>query len=106
MATLDWMLEYSDSNILLDNQALKRICGENLGIQKIRFSDINQVIAEYMSSITAPMRFGGTINQSWRSIHTDMIPYPRIHLLTGSKAPLIPAEQAILESMTVTELAD
>ena len=62
MATLDWMLEYSDSNILFDNQALKRICGENLGIQKIRFSDINQVIAEYMSSITASMRFGGTIN--------------------------------------------
>ena len=27
---LDWMLEYSDLNILLDNQALNRICEEKL----------------------------------------------------------------------------
>ena len=39
-------------------------------------------------------------------MHIDMIPYPRIHMMTGSMAPLIPAEQAITENLSVTELAD
>ena len=82
------------TNILFDNQALNRICEEKLGIHndKLRYSDLNQLIAHYMSSITATMRFGGSINKSLYEIHNNMVPYPRICYLTGSMAPLTPAD--------------
>ena len=92
--SLDWMLNYSDVNIVLDNQALNRICQEKLEIPDANYSDLNELIAHYFSSITSSMRFGGTINQSLNSIHGDMIPYPRVHFLMGTIASITTAEKA------------
>ena len=90
--TLDWMLEYCEFNVFFDNQALNRICDMNLGIPNARYSDLNRIIAQYMSSLTASMRFGGSINSCLANINTDMIPYPRVHYLMGSMAPITSAE--------------
>ena len=75
-------------------------------IPDAKYSDLNQLIAQYFSSITASMRFGGTINQSLNIIHNDMIPYPRVPLLMGTIAPMTTAENAPLLNMPVTEMVD
>ena len=100
------MLNYSDVNIVLDNQALNRICQEKLEIPDANYSDLNELIAHYFSSITASMRFGGTINQSLNRIHIDMLSYPRVHFLMGTIAPITTAEKAPLLNMPITEMVD
>ena len=100
------MLNYSDVNIVLDNQALNRICQEKLEIPDANYSDLNELIAHYFSSITSSMRFGGTINQSLNSIHSDMIPYPRVHFLMGTIASINTAEKAPFLNIPITEMVD
>ena len=41
-----------------------------------------------MSGITASMRFPGELNSDLRGIGTNLIPFPRLHFLTCSQAPL------------------
>ena len=51
------------------------------------YADVNAVIVDHLSSITASMRFGGNKNKSLYELTTDLVPFPRIHFVAPSKAP-------------------
>merc|ERR1712195_355501 len=63
-------------------------------------------IAQSVSSLTASLRFDGALNVDITEFQTNLIPYPRIHFCMASYAPVISAEKAYHEQLSVAELTN
>lgn len=98
------LLEHSDAVILLDNEAIYDICSRNLNIESPTYSNLNRLIAQVVSSLTASMRFDGSLNSSLGEFLTNLIPYPRIHFMLSSYSPILAAEKAYHEATTVGQI--
>lgn len=98
------LLENADLAVMFDNEALYDIFARELENEKPSYSNINQLIAQSVSSMTASIRFEGALNVNISEMRTNLIPYPRHHFLLSSYAPFIPAEKAYQESISVSEI--
>jgi tubulin alpha len=63
-------------------------------------------IEQVMSSLTASLRFDGALNMDLTNFQTNLVPYPRIHFMLSSYAPVISAEKAYHEQLSVSELSN
>lgn len=97
-------LEHSDCSFLIDNEALYNICHKNLGIDFPSHGNLNRLIAQVVSSITASLRFTGSLNVDLNEFQTNLVPYPRIHFPLTSYAPIISNTRAHHEQNSVAEL--
>lgn len=100
------LLEHTDVAFLLDNEAIFDICRKSLGIEQPTFTNLNRLIAQVISSLTASLRFDGALNVDVTEFQTNLVPYPRIHFMLCSYAPVIPAEKAYYEQLNVSELTN
>ena len=102
-------LEHCDCAFLVDNQAIYDICrtklwGECLtnfrpfwaiflyyfsDISRPTYTNLNRLIAQIISSITASLRFDGALNVDLNEFQTNLVPYPRIHYPLATYAPVI-----------------
>merc|ERR1712003_72588 len=96
--------EHTDVCVILDNEAVYDICQKNLNIQSPSYSNLNKLIAQVISSLTASLRFDGALNVDITEFQTNLAPYPRIHFMLSSYAPVISAEKAYHEKLSVAEL--
>jgi tubulin alpha len=99
------MLEFSEVAFMVDNQAMYDICLRNMNIEKPKFTNLNRMIAQAISSITASLRFEGSLNCDLTEFQTNLVPYPRIHFPICSYAPFISSEKAYHETFTTYELS-
>jgi len=67
---------------------------------------LNRLIGQVVSSITASLRFDGALNVDLNEFQTNLVPYPRLHFPLATYAPVISAEKAEHEELTVAELTD
>ena len=72
-------LEHSDCSFMVDNEAIFDICRRNLDIERPSYSNLNRLIGQVVSSITASMRFEGALNVNLMELQMNLVPYPRIH---------------------------
>jgi tubulin alpha len=100
------MLEHSDVAFLVDNEALYDICRRNLDIERPTYTNLNRLLAQCVSSITASLRFDGQLNVDLTEFQTNLVPYPRIHFPLCSYSPVIPAEKAYHEALSVAEITN
>ncbi|KAJ5068421.1 tubulin alpha chain [Anaeramoeba ignava] len=98
------MMDYCDVTFLVDNEAIYEICKQKLGIERPTYVNLNRLIAQVLSSITASLRFEGDLNVDLNEFQTNLVPYPRIHFPLVSYSPIINSKRAAHEAMTVNEL--
>jgi len=100
------LLEHTDVAFMLDNEAIYDICKKNLGIPQPSYTHLNRLIAQVISSLTASLRFDGALNVDINEFQVNLVPYPRIHFLLSSYAPLVPVSKAQHETLTINELTN
>ncbi|EUC67494.1 tubulin alpha-1A chain, partial [Rhizoctonia solani AG-3 Rhs1AP] len=88
----------------VDNEAIYDICKNRLGISSPGFTNLNRLIAQVVSSVTASLRFDGSLNVDLNEFQTNLVPFPRIHFPLATLAPIISAAKAQHEQNSVSEM--
>lgn len=114
-------LEHSDCSFMVDNEAIYDICRRNLGIERPSYENLNRLIAQgqffiltsshiilicylVVSSITASLRFDGSLNVDLNEFQTNLVPYPRIHFPLVAYAPVVSSAKSAHEANSVQEI--
>jgi len=91
-------------SVILDNEAVYDICRRSLDIERPTYTNLNRLIAQVVSSMTASLRFEGALNVDLTEFHTNS--YPRIHFMLSSYAPVTAAAKVCMEAFSVSELTN
>ncbi len=71
------LLEHAEVVNLLDNEAVYAICKHNLDVPRPTYSNLNRLICQVISAMTASIRFDGQLNVDINEFQTNLVPYPR-----------------------------
>jgi len=98
------LLEHTDVDVILDNEAIYEICNKGLDVERPTYLNLNRLVAQVISSLTASLRFDGALNVDISEFQTNLVPYPRIHFMLSSYSPVISSAKASHEQMSVAEI--
>merc|ERR1712045_769065 len=101
-----WLLDHTDVSLVLDNEALYEICQKKLDIKKPSYDNLNRIIAKVVSSMTAALRFDGELNVDMNEFQTNLVPFPRLHFMTTSLAPVTSATKSTHEAFDCRAITD
>uniref|UniRef100_A0A915EL61 Tubulin gamma chain n=1 Tax=Ditylenchus dipsaci TaxID=166011 RepID=A0A915EL61_9BILA len=105
MLTLDWLVEYPDFVIVLENAALYRVATETMRVQKPSVEHINSMVSRIMTSVSAPMRFYSPVYTKLLHIAACVNPFPPMQFVQTAYAPFIPADNKIMEPKSLISSA-
>ncbi len=80
-------LEHSDCAFMVDNEAIYDICRRNLDIERPTYTNLNRLIGQIVSSITASLRFDGALNVDLTEFQTNLVALSTYPLPSGHLRP-------------------
>jgi len=99
------LVNHADSVVMLDNEAIYRVCREKLRLGKdVPYSNLNKIVSQVVSSMTLSTRFDGMLNVDLDQFHTNLVPYPKLHFMLSSLAPLAPMGTEHFQGNTATQV--
>lgn len=104
--TIHSTMEHSDCCFMFDNEAIYDICKKSLCVGMPRYTNLNRLMAQVVSSTTASLRFQGSMNVDLNEFQTNLVPYPRIHFPLVAYAPLLSIDKAFHECSSVSALTN
>ena len=81
-------LTFANKVTIFENEAIYDICRNNLKVVRPTYANMNRLIAKVVTSMTASLRFEGSLNDRLIDLETNHVPYPRLCFLTAGFAPL------------------
>lgn len=100
------LIEHCDVSVVLDNEAIYGICRRSLDIESPSYSNLNRLVAQLISSLTVSLRFDGALNVDVSEFQTNLVPYPRLHFMVASYAPVITRQKVLHENFNVAEITN
>ncbi|KAE8360395.1 hypothetical protein BDV27DRAFT_167849 [Aspergillus caelatus] len=85
--SMNQLIEACDATFCIDNQALTDISTGTLGIRDPCHMDLNDLVKQVMSGVTACFRYPGQLNSDLRKLTMNMIPSPRLHFFMLGLSP-------------------
>merc|ERR1712037_208325 len=70
------LLEHTDVTFCLDNEAIYDVCRRCLDIERPTYTNLNRIIAQITSSLTASLRFDGALNVDITEFQTNLVLEP------------------------------
>lgn len=99
------LTEEANIVVALDNERLFEVFHTGQGLATPSYSDLNHILTSSLANCTAPFRFGNApFPHSWRQLATSLVPFPRLHYLSISDAPLLSRNAADTPTPLVEEL--
>jgi len=89
MLTTHWLLDHTEVSLVVDNEAMYEICQKWLDIRRPSYTNLNRLITKTISSMTASLRFDGELNVDLHEFQTNLVPFPRLHFMISSMAPIL-----------------
>ncbi|XP_048238510.1 tubulin alpha-1A chain-like [Haliotis rufescens] len=99
-------LEHSDVSFMVDNEAIFDICRRNLDIDRPTYTNLNRLIGQIVSSITASLRFDGALNVDLTEVQTHLVPSTRISFPLATFVPVISSKKAYHGQLTVANITN
>merc|ERR1712050_780785 len=100
------MGDHTDVSLVLDNEAIYGICQKKLDIKKPSYGHLNRIISKVISSMTAALRFDGELNVDMNEFQTNSVPFPRLHFMTTSLAPVTNKDKSATKNPDVRKITD
>lgn len=100
------LIEHTDIVVQLDNEAIYDLCRTGLRLEKPSYRNLNRLISQTISSLTTSLRFNGSMNVDISEFQTNLVPFPRIHFMLSSYAPVISTVRAYHELCSVSEITN
>ncbi|KAJ7746284.1 beta-tubulin 2 [Mycena metata] len=104
MLSVHQLVETSDLTICIDNEALYDISIRALKVNSPNFKDLNGLISKVMCGVSTSLRFPGQLNGDLRKLGMNLIPFPRLHFLMPSYAPISDPKTQSYQGTSVPEL--
>ncbi|XP_014242872.1 tubulin alpha-8 chain-like [Cimex lectularius] len=104
--TTNTTLDNTQCVFLADNEAMYNICQNRLDIDSPSYQNLNRLLAQTVSSITASLRFKGTLNADFSDFQTNLVPFPKIHFPIVSYAPIAGVKSASHESSNILDITN
>jgi tubulin alpha len=101
-----WLLDHTEVSLMLDNEAIYEICQKNLNLKRPSYENLNRLISKVISSMTASLRFEGEMNVDLNEFQTNLVPFPRLHFMTTSMAPVLTPEKSETEKNDVQSISE